>query len=241
MTSTRLPGKVLADLAGQPMLAQQIRRLRHCSQVDQIAIATTVNQTDDPIVALAENERLDAFRGSENDVLSRFVGAAGQTGADVIVRVTADCPLIDAATVDRVVLELTDDPGTCDYAGNVLQRSFPRGLDVEAFTRGALERCDRLAESESAREHVTLIIREERPELFRCRSVVDDSDNSDLRWTVDTALDLELVRRIYNELELDEKYVGYRDILAHVRSNPELVSWNARIDTWDPLGRRPEK
>jgi len=235
MTSTRLPGKVLIDLAGKPMLAQQLRRLQPCTAVDQIVIATTVNDTDDPVVVLAEHEGLDVFRGSENDVLSRFVGAAAQSQAEVIIRVTADCPLIDAQVVDRVVRELTDNAGSCDYAGNVIQRSFPRGLDVEAFTHEALTRCDDLADTDEAREHVTLIIRQAEPGMFTCRSVLDDKDNSNLRWTVDTPADLELVRKIYTDLRLGETCLDYREILSYVRSHPELMKINADSKTWDPV------
>lgn len=234
MTSTRLPGKVLMDVAGKPMLVQQIGRLKQCALADEIVIATTTNPVDDPLVDIARQEGVGWFRGDEHDVLSRFVGAARQTRADVIVRVTADCPLIDPQVSDRVIGELLTHTPECDYASNVLQRTYPRGLDVEAFFWDTLLRMDRLAQSSQAREHVTVLLRSERPELFLCRSVEDVENNADLRWTVDNAADLDLVRALYHTLNLAAHPVSYREVLAHARSHPELAAMNAELDTWDP-------
>jgi spore coat polysaccharide biosynthesis protein SpsF len=234
MTSTRLPGKVLADIAGRPMLAQRIRRLRQCRRADEILIATTTNPTDDPIIELARREATGWFRGSEHDVLARFVGAARQTQADVIVRVTADCPLIDPQVTDWVVDELVSHAAECDYASNVLQRTYPRGLDVEALFWDTLLRIDRLARSQAAREHVTIVPRSERPELFLCRSVVDDQNNADLRWTVDTAADLQFIRALYAALDMGRRIITYPEILAYVRANPALTHPDTGYATWDP-------
>jgi len=241
MTSTRLPGKILMDLAGQPMLAQQLGRLRQCRMLDELVIATTTNVTDDPVVELARHERIRCYRGSEEDVLSRYVGAAREASAEVVIRLTADCPLIDAEIVDLVVSELVSHAESCDYVGNVLERTYPRGLDVEAFSLWALEECDRLAKSPSSREHVTLVIRQEKPELFRRRSVVDSEDNSDLRWTVDTQTDLDLVRAVYKSLDLPRFTRTYRDIVSFVRSHPELMAMNSGIETWDPARQQKNK
>jgi spore coat polysaccharide biosynthesis protein SpsF len=235
MTSTRLPGKVLMEFAGRPMLAQQLRRLKQCTSIDEIVIATTNNLTDEPVVKLASQEGLGYFQGSDQDVLGRFVGAARQAQADMIVRITADCPLIDPQIIDRVVTELTNHANECDYASNVLKRTYPRGLDVEAFYRDTLVRMDRLAQSKAAREHVTIFLRSERPELFLSRSVVDMEDNSDLRWTVDTEADLKLIRSLYDALDLGERVALYPEILAYVRSHPELSQINADVKTWDPI------
>jgi spore coat polysaccharide biosynthesis protein SpsF len=241
MTSTRLPGKILMDLAGRPMLAQQLSRLRQCRTLDELVIATTTNTTDDPVVNLARQEGVRCFRGSEEDVLSRYVGAAREASADVVIRLTADCPLIDAEIVDLVVGELVSHAEDCDYAGNVLDRTYPRGLDVEAFSLWALEECDRHAKSAASREHVTLVIRQEKPELFRRRSVVDAEDNSDLRWTVDTQTDLDLVRAIYKALDLPRARRTYREVVSFVRSHPELLTMNEGIETWDPARQQKDK
>lgn len=221
MTSSRLPGKVLMDVAGAPMLARELQRLRRAQTIDEIVVATTVNDTDDPVAGLAESEGARVFRGDEHDVLSRYAGAAAEAGADVVVRMTADCPLIDPEVVDRVVEAL--DRGT-DYASNVAPRSFPRGLDCEALHRDTLERVHRLATSQPAREHVTWLINEERPELFVRRCVADDGDNSDLSWTVDHPADLELVRRLFERLGLAERPLPHAEMVARVRADPELAA-----------------
>lgn len=234
MGSTRLPGKVLMDVAGRPMLAQQIRRLKECATVDEIVVATTTHPTDEPIVGLARQEDVSWFRGSEQDVLARYVGAARQAQADIVIRITADCPLIDPQITDRVVQELTLHTGDCDYASNIESRTFPRGLDVEALFWDALLRIDRLARSQSAREHVTLVPRSERPNLFLHRSIADKEDNSDLRWTVDTEVDLQLIRELYEQLGLGSRIALYPEILAYVRAHPHLAQLNAGIETWTP-------
>lgn len=234
MSSTRLPGKVLMDLLGQPMLARQLRRVRECRELNELVVATTDQSVDDAIADLCIREGVQYFRGSENDVVSRYVGAAQLVKADVVVRMTADCPLIDPQVTDRVVTELTSGVPACDYASNVIQRTYPRGLDVEAFTMDALLRVHRLATSAGAREHVTLFIYSERRDLFRCRSITDEVDNSDLRWTVDTMEDLQLMRLLYERLGLDERMIPYREVITYVRSHPELIDVNKDIRTWTP-------
>jgi len=234
MTSTRLPGKVMVHVAGRPMLAQQICRLKECTMADEIVIATTTNLADEPIVDLAHREGVGFFRGSEHDVLGRYVGAARQTQADVIVRITADCPLIDPQITDRVISELINHATECDYASNVIKRTYPRGLDVEAFFFDTLLRMDRLAKSQQAREHVTVFLLSEATEIFLCRSVVDSENNANLRWTVDTEVDLKLIRTLYDALDLGQRMAPYPEILAYVRAHPELTQLNAGIETWEP-------
>jgi spore coat polysaccharide biosynthesis protein SpsF len=231
MTSRRLPGKVLLPLAGRPMLAQQIRRLQLCTAADAIVIATTVHASDDPIAELARSEGAGCYRGNEDDVLSRYVGAARMAKADVVVRVTADCPWIDAQVIDRVVRALIDDAAQCDYAANLLDRTYPRGLDAEAFWLDTLLRMDRLGRSAAAREHVTIVARLEHPELFLRRSVVDSEDNSDLRWTVDTPDDLAVARELAEGLPLT---APYPEVLAYARAHPKLGNLNRACETWDP-------
>lgn len=234
MGSTRLPGKVLRDLAGRPMLTQLLRRLRACASLDEIVVATSTAASNDPIAELGVSEGVRVCRGSESDVLGRLLEAARATGADVVVRVTADCPLIDPQVVDRVVDELTTNGAVADYASNVLRRTFPRGLDVEAMFLDTLMRVGRLAQTRSEREHVTTTIRSERPSLFLVRSVESDTDDSDLRWTVDEERDLELIGRLYDRLGLGERIVPYAIVVDHVRQYPELASMNAGIATWTP-------
>lgn len=225
--STRLPGKVLKNLAGRPMLVQQLNRLKRCRSVNEIVVATTVAQADNLIVNVARREGVRWFRGSEQDVLSRYAKAAAESRADIIVRVTADCPLIDPEQTDSVIQALESNTANCDYASNVIKRTFPRGLDTEVFFRDVLDRMDRLANSVESREHVTYFLRVERPDLFSKHSVTDNEDNSDLRWTVDTPTDFEMVQQIYDELGLSGNALNYREILGWVRTHPELSANDA--------------
>lgn len=227
--STRLPGKVLMDLNGRPMLAQVIARLQQCRHIDRIVVATTEHPADNAVEAATRDAGADAFRGPEHDVLARYLGAARASACDIVVRVTADCPLIDPATVDLVVDTLCNEVASADYASNVIRRTYPRGLDVEAFFHDTLERVARRATSADAREHVTYYLLREHPDLFSLRPVADAENNSDLRWTVDERDDLELVRRLYDDLELATRPVPYRDVLAYVRSHPAIGRMNEHV------------
>ena len=232
MTSTRLPGKVLMDLAGRPLLERQLEGLLRCERADELVLAVTANAADDPLVELARRVGVRWHRGSEHDVLERYAGAAREAGADVVVRVTSDCPLIDPSETDAVIAALERE--RCDYASNILERTLPRGLDTEALWRDVLERVHRLAASQPAREHVTWFVHSERPDLFVLHSVRRPYDAADLRWTVDTPEDLALVRRLYDELGLAERPLALADVIAHVRAHPELAAMNAEVDQKDP-------
>jgi spore coat polysaccharide biosynthesis protein SpsF len=222
------------DLSGRPMLAQQLRRVKLCKNVNEIVVATTGRAIDDPIIDLSGQEGVLCYRGSENDVISRFIGAARLSKADVVVRMTADCPLVDPDVADRIIQDLVSGDSQYDYASNVIQRTYPRGLDVEAFFIDTLLRVDRMALSEKAREHVTLFIYSERPDLFLCHSVMDIENNSDLRWTVDTEDDLRFIHTVYDDLGLNERIVPYREMVEYIRSHPELIEINKNTDTWTP-------
>lgn len=225
MGSSRLPGKVLAELGGTTMLAQVVRRVRDARRITETVVATSTAPDDDAVVREAGRLGAGVHRGSQSDVLARFVGAARSYRADVIVRLTADCPLLDACVIDQVVGALD---ATVDYASNTHDRRFPRGLDAEALHRDTLERVGRLGASPSAREHVTAFIMEA-PELFRIAQVGAERDDSDLRWTVDTPDDLAMVRALYRELELATVARPYREVVAAVRARPELAAANAHV------------
>lgn len=233
MTSTRLPRKVLVDIEGAPMLSRVVERIRRSRRVSGVVVACTDRRDDDPVAAWCASAGVPIFRGSETDVLGRYAGAAARFGADVIIRITADCPLLDAEVLDRAVDELIDHPGT-DYASNVIERSYPRGLDVEVFTREALARMDRLGRSAASREHVTIPVRLEYPEAFVVRHVRHPVDDSDLRWTVDTADDLEFVRLVYRALGLGERLVRYPAIVTWCRRNETWARRDEPGHTWDP-------
>jgi spore coat polysaccharide biosynthesis protein SpsF len=230
MTSTRLPGKVLMDLGGRPLLARQLERLRRCRQVDELCIATTANASDDPIAALARRESVACFRGDEEDVLSRYTGAAALTGAELVVRVTSDCPLIDPGITDQVIARALEPDAACDYVSNVEPRRFPRGLDTEAFFIETLRRVARMATSRPAREHVTWFILREHPELFVRRQVVGAVDHSDLRWTVDTEADLAMVRALWEAAGLAERDLPFAELVALARQHPQITTLNAHVE-----------
>lgn len=222
MSSSRLPGKVLADLAGKPMLARVIERLQDSRTLDAITVATTTDPADDGIVALAAQLDTACYRGDTDDVLARYLGAARTARADVVVRITSDCPLIDAGVVDRVVDALATD---IDYASNTHARSYPRGLDAEALHRDVLERLGRLACTPATREHVTSYVMEH-PARFRIARVLAPHDDSDLRWTVDTPEDLAMIRALY---ELGAATLDHHALIAVVRARPELAALNAHV------------
>ena len=211
--SSRLPGKVLEDVGGIPLIAHTLRRLRAAGRVDDVVLATTVEPGDDALVELARDEGVEAYRGPEQDVLSRLRAAAEAGGADAVVRITGDCPLLDPAVVDGVVGALVDGEERYDYASNVLRRTYPRGLDTEALWTSTLRRIDELADSPEAREHVTWFAYRERPDLFRLRSVETEDGRPDLDWSVDTAEDLELIRGLVSLLERPDEPVPWRELV----------------------------
>ena len=207
--STRLPGKVLADVDGRPMLAFMLERLARL-RVDRLVVATSDLARDDPIVEVVTGMGLASVRGPESDVLARFRVAMETYPSDVVVRMTADCPLIDPEVVERVI-ERRQETGA-DYASNTIVRTFPDGLDVEVFTATALREAAAEAVDPYEREHVTPFIYW-RPERYRLAELVMESDASGARWTVDTAEDLEHVRTIVAALP-DPVHAGWREILA---------------------------
>lgn len=237
--SSRLPSKVLADIAGASMLERVVQRVRGAQRLDRIVIATTVEPADDAVVDLATLLGIDVFRGSEDDVLDRYRGAAHCFDAEVIVRLTSDCPLLDGGVIDRVVATLAH--GGVDYASNTTTRCYPRGLDCEAFTAKALETAWNDAAESFQRTHVTPFIYQH-PDRFTLRSVVTDGDYSHHRWTVDTAEDLELVRRLYSRLQAAQRPKSarrspadplpftWRDVLAIVEAEPHLADINRAVE-----------
>lgn len=226
MGSTRLPGKVLLDLAGEPMLARVVSRAQRASKVDEVVVATTTEPGDEPIVRICRSRGWPCFRGSERDVLDRYYRAAIEHGADCVVRITSDCPLIDPEVIDLVVGELLQ-KGLTDYASNTLPpRTFPRGLDVEAVRFEALDRAWRQDENPAWREHVTPYIHRH-PEEFALRAVTNDQDYSHMRWTVDTPADLVFIRRIYDHFGHDR--FSWRDVVALLEEHPAWVEINQDV------------
>ncbi len=209
------------------MLERQLDRLARAGTPDAIVIATTTSARDQPIVDLAARLFVPVTRGSEDDVLARYAQAANDHAADVIVRVSADCPLIDSAVLDRCVGALLTDP-KLNYASNTIQRTYPRGLDVEVLTRATLETAEREATQAADREHVTRFVWRQ-PESFRLGSVTADEDHSHLRWTVDTPADLRLARRAYEDLLASRPSFVLADVLDHAQHHPDVHTINADV------------
>lgn len=225
--STRLPGKVLLDLAGEPMLVRDVERIRRAQTLDDVVVATTTQPADTAIADLCAERNWPCFRGSEDDVLDRYYRAAIAHQADVVVRITSDCPLIEPAIVDRVVQEFLDLQPKVDYACNMLpHRTFPRGLDTEVVRFDVLERVWQEDKNLAWREHVTPYIYRN-PDLFRIHGVVNGMDYSHMRWTVDTPEDLDFVRCIYEHF--GHNHFSWQEVLAVLEEHPEWLEINRHV------------
>jgi len=224
MGSTRLPGKVLADIGGQPLLQRLIGRVRATPNIDCVVVATTTEPTDDVLVDWCTAHEVPVYRGSTDDVLERFWQCAQQYPAEFIVRVTADDPLKDPEVISQALALCASSPEV-DYASNTLQPTYPEGLDIEVVRFRTLERAAREATMPSEREHVMPYVWKH-PERFVLRGFSMKPDLSKWRWTVDKPADLELVRRIFAHFA-DQPLVGYQAVIAWLNENPELVAMNA--------------
>jgi len=227
-SSTRLPGKVLKPILGKPMLELMIERLKRARTIDGIVIATTDQESDDPIAELAARLEVGVFRGSEDDVLARVLGAARAYEADVIVETTGDCPLHDPAIIDKVVSDFRI--GGADFVSNVLEYTTPRGTDVRVFTTDSLDEINQTSNDPADHEHVSLHFWEH-PEKYRLRNVRTDfpPEVAQLRLTVDTPEDFELAQRVYETLYRINPEFSLTDILDLFQRQPELSMINQNI------------
>lgn len=224
--STRLPKKILKNIAGKPMLWHFTNRVKKAKLIDEIIIATTTKDEDDMIVKWARSNGLKHYRGSTEDVLDRFYQTATKFKAEVIVRVTPDCPLIDPEVMDKVIKYFLD--GDFDYVSNTIKRNYPDGLDTEVFSYDALKKAWKEAKMASEREHVTPYIWKH-PKMFKIGSVECEEDLSHMRWCVDTERDLEFVREIYKRLYKEGKVFHMSDVLKLLKKHPELMEINKGI------------
>lgn len=224
MGSTRLPGKVLMDLGGASVLSRVVRRTRRARLVDRVLVATTESAEDDAVVRECESIGAPCFRGSAEDVLDRYYKAAIKAGANTVVRITSDCPLIDPEIVDLSVKEYVAQKA--EYLNNISPRRYPRGLDTEVFDIAALERTWREARQPHQREHVTPYLYEH-PDIFRVRFSLGGYDYTRYRWTLDTQEDLELLRTIYQRFEGQD--FSWKDVIALMEAEPELAEINAGV------------
>jgi spore coat polysaccharide biosynthesis protein SpsF len=228
MGSTRLPGKVLKDIEGKSMLWHVINRVNYSNLIDEIVIATTDAKEDDEIEKFCKNNDFYFYRGSQEDVLDRYYQTAKFYKVDLIVRITADCPLISPEIIDKVIKYYLDNKEKVDYVSNTLERTYPRGMDVEVFSFKALETAWQKAKKQHQREHVTPYIYEN-SDTFNLSCIKNEKDLSPLRLTVDEEKDLELVKEIYKRLDRKGSIFYLKDIVKLLAKHPELKLMNEEV------------
>lgn len=227
MGSSRLPGKALKELIGEPMLVHIHNRVRQSTLVNDIIIATTESEKDNTIVELCRDRKWLFYQGSENDVLDRYYQTAKVFNADIIVRITSDCPIIDASIIDTILLKYFEPPQFPDYASNVYPvRTFPQGLDTEVFSFQTLERIWKEDNNPVLREHVTQYIIKN-PNKFTITCIMNPTDLSYHRWTVDTIEDFSLINAIYEHFGHDK--FTWTAVLHFLAQNPQLSEINKHI------------
>lgn len=229
MSSSRLPGKILKPLAGKPSLERMVERIRRSKLVDDIVVATTVNPLDDAVERWAKGADVKIFRGSEEDVLLRVLETAKAARADVIVELCGDCPLIDPGIIDEVLNHYLE---TCvDYASNSsLGRSYPLGFEVKIFSTAALEEVNRTVSDAAVHEHVSLYFYEH-PERYKLANLTAPPElrAPELRISVDTAEDFEVVESVYRALYPKKPDFSARDVVQFLKSHPEVAARNANV------------
>ncbi|MGQ9629936.1 MAG: cytidylyltransferase domain-containing protein [bacterium] len=221
--SERLPGKVLMDISGKPLLQHIVERLRRSRKIDELVVATSTSEGDKKILDLADRLNVRSFAGSESDVLGRFWEASQVYRGDVIVRALGDNPLVDPESTDRNIEHLIEND--LDY---VISSGLPLGGGTEPMSYKALDRAHREGKAPHHREHVTSFIKEH-PEIFKIAIIPSGLDGERFRLTVDTPEDLELVRAVYRELHKDGKIVEISDAIELLKGRPDLVSLNAHV------------
>lgn len=228
MTSSRLPGKVLKEVHGRPLLHYLVSRLRAVPSLDAIVLATTINETDDVLVSFTVNEGIACFRGSEKDVMERVIGAADSVDADIVVEITGDCPIIDPEIVEQTIRMFL--AHEVDYASNGDIRSYPDGMDTQVFRLETLKRSSSMTSDPLDHEHVTLHIRNN-PELFPKLHLVAPPEIHwpELGLTLDEEADYDLLKRIIEHFGDEKPLFGCRDVVRLLRENPEWVEINRAV------------
>lgn len=226
MSSSRLPRKVLLPLEGKPVLWHIYDRLSHSKLIDEICISSSTNPLDNGIQDFASENNIKLFRGSEDNLVKRHLEAARTFGGSIIVRITADCPLIDPEIVDQVVSLLNNDK-TLDFASNTKTRTYPIGLDVEVFPVATLEKILPISENPIFYEYFVSNYIYENPETFRSSGISLDKPNL-LRWTLDYPEDYEFIKKIYKYLYQPSRIFHMSDILQLLYKHPELNKINSK-------------
>ncbi|WP_017186828.1 cytidylyltransferase domain-containing protein [Alkalibacillus haloalkaliphilus] len=228
MGSTRLPGKVLKPVLDKPLLAYQICQLKHSQLIDQLVIATTTSNRDDAIVEFCKSHGVQYERGSETDVLNRYEETAKKFNADVVVRLTSDCPLIDSTVVDSVIGHFLTNRAY-DYVSNTIKRTFPRGMDTEVFTYELLKEAEQNATLKREREHVTTYMTN-LENKYNIGQYLAEQDYSDLRLTVDTIEDFQLVEKIIKAIRRQNGPFKLTDIIQLLQAHPDWILINSHVE-----------
>jgi len=226
MQSTRLPKKVLMRVLDTPLLNFLIERLRRVRNAKNMLVATTKETDDEAIVQFCDKSGVQCYRGDENDVLDRYLQAAKAVDADPIIRITADCPLIDPEVVEQVIQVYLNHE--FDYVSNTLIRTYPRGMDTEVFSRKSLEVSAFHAKEQSEKEHVTLYLYRH-PERFKLENVACQKNLSKYRLTVDTKEDFKLIKSVIEGLYPKKPQLTLEDIIRFLDNHPELIQINRHI------------
>jgi spore coat polysaccharide biosynthesis protein SpsF len=221
MSSTRLPGKVMAEINDIPMIYWQIKRIEKSKLISGICVAISEDPTDDVLFNFLAEQKIEVVRGALDNVLQRFKKVIDSHPQDNFIRLTGDCPLVMPQLIDEMIEEFRNH--NFDYLSNSLIPTFPDGLDIEIFTREAFTRLSEFEMDPQETEHVTLGMYS-RPNEFRISSFEDYTDRSSFRWTVDYFEDLDFIRSIYNHFKGRESVFDYEELLEFLRSNPEVVS-----------------
>ena len=225
-TSSRLPGKVLKNILGKPMLLHQIERILQAKKIDKLVVATSSDSSDDNIFNMCQSHNITCYRGDLQDVLDRFYNAAKYYSAKYVIRLTGDCPLTDPKLLDEIIKFFLD--GNFDYASNTIERTFPDGLDIEIFTFKCLTEAWLNGKGQYQREHVTPYIYQN-SQIYKLGSFKNSQNLSNLRWTVDEPEDFILIEQIYKDLYNINPGFDMYDVLKLIKQKPDLLKINANL------------
>lgn len=228
MASSRLPGKVMLEAAGKPMLEHLITRLLTVSLIDEIVLATTVNPLDDELEIFAKKIGISCFRGSESDVMSRVILAAESASADIVVEITGDCPIIDPQLIDQAIRIFNSNK--MNYVNNCHIRSYPDGMDVQVFTLDTLKRSAEMTVDFLDREHVTLHIRKN-PDIFSHLNLVSPAETfwPSLGLTLDEPKDYDLLKKVIENFHPNNLNFSCKDVIEFLKKNPDFVLINKNV------------
>lgn len=225
MGSTRLSGKVLKTILDKSLVEHERDKLMFCREVDQIVLTTSINKENDILAEHAKKIGLSFYRGNEMDLISRYIGTISKFDAEAIVRITADCPMVDPKIVDKLVKIFRENAGRYDFVTNIYERTFPKGLDVEVLSADTIRKLDEIVKDPVYREIFTSYIMQH-PEDFKIYNFLNVKNLSDLRWTVDYQEDFDFVANIYKKLYESGKIFIMKDILLLLMKEPKLTQLN---------------